>query len=223
MAGKILDTARSFQNCPTTLIIDQNPDLAEYVSTEELALYTILTCLAEMPRKEIKNVLSTTNIINLLDTTEYADIFENFLNGRFEVLQTQMNSIRTKLTQDVFFQDETIFNKIRSRNLQQFVAPYKVIDIKEIAQAFGISLAQAEAELVEQISLGNIKAKIDSHNKILKARQTNSQTEAYRKAIEVGDKFIRDTEDQLLTIQLLKNDIVLKRPHNTAGFAEQFF
>ena len=67
-----------------------------------------------------------------------------------------MNSIRTKLTQDVFFQDETIFNKIRSRNLQQFVAPYKVIDIKEIAQAFGISLAQAEAELVEQISLGNI-------------------------------------------------------------------
>ena len=70
------------------MIIDQNPDLAEYVSTEELALYTILTCLAEMPRKEIKNVLSTTNIINLLDTTEYADIFENFLNGRFEVLQT---------------------------------------------------------------------------------------------------------------------------------------
>lgn len=95
-----------------------------------------------------------------------------------------------------------------------------MIDIKEIAQAFGISLAQAEAELIEQISLGNIKAKIDSHNKILKARQTNSQTEAYRKAIEVGDKFIRDTEDQLLTIQLLKNDIVLKRPHNTAGFAE---
>ena len=103
MAGKNLEAARAFLNCPTPLNVDQNSDLTDYVSTEELAIYTILTCLAEMPRREIKNVLSTTNIINLLDTTEFTDIFENFLNGRFEILQTQMNKMRTKLTQDVFF------------------------------------------------------------------------------------------------------------------------
>ena len=45
-----------------------------------------------------------------------------------------------------------------------------MIDIKEIASAFGISVQQAENELVEQIAIGNIKAKIDSHSKILKAR-----------------------------------------------------
>jgi len=66
--------------------VDANSDITEFVTTEELSIYTILTCLAEMPRREIKNVLSTTNIINLLDATEFADIFENFLNGRFEIL-----------------------------------------------------------------------------------------------------------------------------------------
>ena len=59
-----------------------------------------------------------------------------------------MNKLRLKLNQDIFFYDESIFNKIRSRNLQQFVAPYKVIHINEIAQAFGISLAEAEDALV---------------------------------------------------------------------------
>jgi hypothetical protein len=48
--------------------------------------------------------------------------------------------MKKKLVDDIFFSGEDIFNQIRSRNLQQFVAPYKVIDMKEIAQAFGISL-----------------------------------------------------------------------------------
>lgn len=110
----------------------------------------VLTCLACMPRNEIKNeILADSNILSLLDSTEISDIFENFLNGRFEAQQVQLNLMKKKLVDDIFFSGEEIFNQIRSRNLQQFVAPYKVIDMKEIAQAFGISLEQVEAELVE--------------------------------------------------------------------------
>lgn len=78
-------------------------------------------------------MLANSNILSLLDTTEFSEIFENFLNGRFESLQSQIGKLRLKLKNDIFFSREDIYNKIRSRNLQQFVAPYKVIDIREIA------------------------------------------------------------------------------------------
>ena len=78
-------------------------------------------------------MLANSNILSLLDTTEFSDIFENFLNGRFEYLQSQIGKLRLKLKNHIFFSREDIYNKIRSRNLQQFVAPYKVIDIREIA------------------------------------------------------------------------------------------
>ncbi len=110
IAEKPLDAARAFQNCPITLNVDQNTDLLEYVTTEELAIYTILTCLAQMPRNEIKSLLANSNILSLLDTTEYSDIFENFLNGRFESLQVQISKLRLKLESDVFFSGEDIFN-----------------------------------------------------------------------------------------------------------------
>jgi hypothetical protein len=90
----------------------------EFVTTEELAIYAILTCLSHMPRTEIKQVLTNSNILSLLDTTEFSDIFENFLNGRFELLQAQISKLRLKLKNDIFFSGEDIFNKIRSRNLQ---------------------------------------------------------------------------------------------------------
>ena len=54
LSEKPLDAARAFQFCQTTLNVDMNADLLEFVSTEELALYTVLTCLSHMPRNDIK-------------------------------------------------------------------------------------------------------------------------------------------------------------------------
>ncbi len=54
LSERPLDAARAFQNCQTTLNVDMNADLLEFVSTDELALYTVLTCLSHMPRNEIK-------------------------------------------------------------------------------------------------------------------------------------------------------------------------
>ena len=70
--------------------------------------------------------------------------------------------------------------------LQQYVKPYKVIDMREISTAFGLPLEVIESELTELITSGAIKAKIDSYQKRLYARKQNPQLEAYKKAAEVG-------------------------------------
>ena len=81
--------------------------------------------------------------------------------------------------------------------------------MREIASAFGLGLDIIEAELTELITSGQIRAKIDSYQKLLIARKQNPQLQAYKKASEVGAQFIRDTEDMLLKINLIKNDQVL--------------
>lgn len=78
--------------------------------------------------------------------------------------------------------------------------------MREISTAFGLPLEVIESELTELITSGQIKAKIDSYQKRLYARKLNPQLEAYKKAALVGETFIRDTEDMLLKINLMKND-----------------
>jgi hypothetical protein len=62
--------------------------------------------------------------------------------------------------------------------------------MRDIAEAFEISMDKVEAELASQISAGNIKAKIDSHKKLLFSRTVNTQLETYQKVDRAGDKFI---------------------------------
>ena len=58
---------------------------------------------------------------------------------------------------------KSVFKKIRTITLQQYVKPYKVIDMQEISNAFGLPLEVIESELTELITSGQIKAKIDSY------------------------------------------------------------
>jgi histone acetyltransferase (RNA polymerase elongator complex component) len=46
------------------------------------------------------------------------------------------------------------------------VSPYKVIDMREIAKAFDLSVEQVEQEIAHLIVTKQIQAKIDSHSKV---------------------------------------------------------
>jgi len=118
-----------------------------------------------------------------------SDILDNFMMGRYEAFQQQLNKIQAKLKYDQFFgqhRSNSLFKKIRTLTLQQYVRPYKVIDMREISSAFGLPLETIEQELTDLITSGQIKAKIDSYQKRLYARKSNPQHEAYKKAVEVG-------------------------------------
>lgn len=107
-----------------------------------MAYYFVLSCVAHMSRLDIKqDVMQKGHVLNLMERYPDArNILDNFLNGRFEGLSLGLNKIQQSLSYDMFFGSEKIYTLIRNKNLQQYVAPYKVIDLKEIAAAFGVSL-----------------------------------------------------------------------------------
>ena len=85
------------------------------------------------------------------------DILDNFMMGRYEAFQRQINRIEKKLKYDSIFgqhRSKNVFKKIRTLTLQQYVKPYKVIDMREISSAFGLPLEVIESELTELITSG---------------------------------------------------------------------
>lgn len=56
-----------------------------------------------------------------------------------------------------------------------------------------------------------IKAKIDSNAKLLYSRKSDTQRETYIKALHLGKTYIRETENALLKMNMIRSDMVLKR------------
>ena len=143
-------------------------ELNNVLTQEELAYYVVLSSLATLTRNELReSVITNSTILSLLETVpDTNDILDNFMMGRYEMFQRQLNRIQNKLKYDYFFGEHrgnNVFKKIRTLTLQQYVKPYKVIDMREISSAFGLPLEVIESELTDLITSGQIKAKIDSY------------------------------------------------------------
>ena len=96
------------------------------------------------------------------------DIIENFLNGHYMEFLSSLNTVSSYLRYDVFFGHRLHYfvGTIRKKALVQYVTPYKVIDMREIAKAFNLTIEQIEVEIAELIVSNKIQAKIDSHSKV---------------------------------------------------------
>ena len=54
------------------------------------------------------------------------------------------------------------------------MTPYKIIDLREIAKAFNMTIDEIEGEISELIVNKLIQAKIDSHSKVINLLTFNS-------------------------------------------------
>ena len=155
-------------------------------------------------------------------TGDLGDVIENFLNGHYMDFQKQIASIAQQMTFDPFFGNRlaVVMKEIRKKALIQYVSPYKVIDMREISKAFELSIVQVEAEIAELIVSKQIQAKIDSHSKVrlyqlitpqlLYSKKDNETLNSYKEAVELGRKFIEDTEAALLHVLVLQKNKTLK-------------
>ena len=75
--------------------IGQMTDLKGILTQEDLSYYIVLVCLSKLSRNELKeNVLTNSAILSLLEQNpDTVDILADFMLGRFEKLQRQLNQI----------------------------------------------------------------------------------------------------------------------------------
>lgn len=91
-----------------------------------------------------------------------------------------------------------------------YIIPYKTVDLKEMAESFGMSLDETMRSVEELIVTNEIKARIDSYNQILYTKKDNVKLESFKKAAKVGDEFIKGMESMMLKHHLRKSQIAMR-------------
>ena len=93
-------------------------------------------------------------------------------------------------------------NLIRSKALVQYFQPFASIKLERMSQAFGWSVDELEQQVVHLIQAGEIKARVDRQNKILKAKETDQRAALFAKAIRSGEAMQAANRKLLLRMRL---------------------
>jgi len=111
----------------------------------------------------------------------------------------------------------SLYQQIRNRALIQYFSPFVSVDLATMAKAFNTEVNGLEKELSGLISEGNIKARIDSHNKVLHAKAINQRSATFEKALKMGDNYQRNSKSMLLRVSLMKHDFVVRPQQSGSG------
>jgi len=196
-------------------------DCPELISASNIATYGSLCALATFDRQELqKNVISSSSFKLFLELEpQLRDIIFKFYESKYASCLKLLDEMRDNLLLDMYIAPHIngLYTKIRNRALIQYFSPYLSADMHKMAAAFNRTVPALENELMQLILDGQIQARIDSHNKILYAKDADQRSVTYEKAISVGEEFQRRTKMMILRAAILKNHIHVKNQPRDAG------
>lgn len=92
---------------------------------------------------------------------------------------------------------------IRDRAIVLYFQPFASIRLDRMALAFGLPAEQLEKLVVALIQAGQIKGRVDSQNKILRAKDLDQRVAMFTRAEKVGKAIHSSNHKLLLRIRLL--------------------
>lgn len=98
------------------------------------------------------------------------DIIFKFYESKYASCLKLLDEIKDNILLDMYIAPHvnTLYLQIRNRAIIQYFSPYLSADMRRMATAFNRTVAALEDELMQLILDGQIQARIDSHNKVLK-------------------------------------------------------
>lgn len=170
--------------------------------------------MATFDRQELqKNVISSSSFKLFLELEpQLRDIVFKFYESKYASCLTLLDEIRDNLLLDMYIAPHvnTLYTKIRNRALIQYFSPYLSADMRKMATSFNRTVEALENEVMQLILEGQIQARIDSHNKILYAKETDQRSSTFERAILMGKEYQRRTRMLVLRAALLKSNIHVK-------------
>lgn len=186
-------------------------DFPEMISPSNVAFYGGLCALATFDRQELqKNVISSSSFKQFLELEpQLRDIIFKFYESKYDSCLALLDEIKDNLLLDLYIAPHvnTLYTEIRNRALIQYFSPYQSADMRKMAKAFNRNVSSLENELMHLILDGQIQARIDSHNKILYAKDADQRANTFQKAVEIGKEYQRRTRMMILRSAMLKSHI----------------
>lgn len=191
-------------------------DFPELLSPNNVAMYGGLCALASFNRQELlKNVISSSSFKLFLELEpQLRDIIFRFYESKYASCLKLLDEIKDNLLLDMYLAQHvnTLYTQIRNRALIQYFSPYLSADMNKMASAFNTTIVALEDELMQLILDSQIQARIDSHNKILYAKDIDQRSTTFERALNMGREYQRRTTALILRSAMLRNQIQVKSP-----------
>jgi len=217
--------ANNFITVPSEL----GSEFSDLIAPEDIALYGGICALATFDRHELKQkVIENPKFRFFLELMpRVRELVKSFHDSDYKQLLGILKSLETDIKLDIHLSQhhEVLYQNIWKRALIQYVSPYSSVCLKKMAKIFETNVSALEAELAKLIMQDDydtensvttngprlsIQARIDSHNKILYARQANDDQReiTYRKAFAMGEEFCLEAQASILRANLGTERIV---------------
>uniref|UniRef100_I3M2Y5 G protein pathway suppressor 1 n=1 Tax=Ictidomys tridecemlineatus TaxID=43179 RepID=I3M2Y5_ICTTR len=173
-------------------------DFPELLSPSNVAIYGGLCALATFDRQELqRNVISSSSFKLFLELEpQVRDIIFKFYESKYASCLKMLDEMKVldNLLLDMYL----------------YFSPYVSADMHKMAAAFNTTVAALEDELTQLILEGLINARIDSHSKILYARDVDQRSTTFEKSLLMGKEFQRRAKAMILRAAVLRNQIHVK-------------
>ncbi|XP_059476353.1 COP9 signalosome complex subunit 1 isoform X2 [Neocloeon triangulifer] len=191
-------------------------DFPEILSPSNVAVYGGLCALATFDRQELqKNVIFSSSFKLFLELEpQLRDIIFKFYQSKYASCLQLLDEIKDNLLLDMYIAPHvnTLYSQIRNRALIQYFSPYMSADMRRMAEAFNTTVPALEDELMQLILDGQIQARIDSHNKVLFAKDVDQRCTTFERSLTIGQEYQRRTRMLILRSVMLRHNIHVKSP-----------
>ncbi|RGB38091.1 COP9 signalosome complex subunit 1 [Rhizophagus diaphanus] len=195
---------------------------SEVISPNDIAVYGGLCALASFDRSELKSkVIDNAEFKQFLELEPHIrELIHGFYNSKYSVVLDILDKWKNDYLLDLHLHShvENLYDNIRKKALVQYFSPFLTVDMNKMAQSFGTNVPKLERELAKLITENHIQARIDSHKKILCAKQQDQRSGIFYKALKMGDEFEQSTNAMLLRMNLLKANLVVTTNQNISAF-----
>ncbi|ENN72798.1 hypothetical protein YQE_10602, partial [Dendroctonus ponderosae] len=198
-------------------------DFPDMLSPGNVATYGGLCALATFDRPELqKHVVNNGSFKPFLELEPaLRDAILKFYESRYAACLKLLDEMKDALLLDLYLAPyvPALYAQIRSRALVQYFSPYMSADLRRMAQAFNRTVPALEDELMRLILDGQIQARIDSHNKVLYARNADQRGATFARGLAVGKEQFRRARMLVLRAAVLKSRIQVQSPPREQGEA----
>lgn len=213
--GAYLEAANNF--------ISTEPGLGgsykEVISPNDVAVYGGLCALASMDRATLQSrVLENKSFRNYLELEPHIRrAISFFCSSKFRPCLDILDAYRPDYLLDIHLQQHvpTIYARIRTKAMQQYIIPYSRITLDSLAAIFspGQSIIDGNgeinlsapfvAELIALIRRGTLDARIDLEKGVLVTRQADTRANVQEAALNMVKEYADAAHIQLLRVNIL--------------------
>jgi len=190
--------------------------VGKLIAPGDIGIVGTLCALASLPRSAIKSQLLENDSFSIYIEYEphVRELVEAYMASKFSTVLELLEGYSTRHVVDIHFGPhvKNLTDLIKSRALVLYFQPFSSIKLERMATAFGWTVRQVEEQVVNLIQAGEIRGRVDSQNKILKAKETDPRSELFVRALRSGKEMQATNRKLLLRMRLQQADLIVKAP-----------